>query len=60
MTEPAAKGGAMHRQRQAGQPDRGHHRPSGGQAGKGPQQRRPGRPPGPAEHPRPQDAKQPA
>ena len=46
----------MNGQRQAGQPERGDDRPSGGQVGDDGQQRRPGRPPGPAEHPGPQDA----
>ncbi len=51
VTEPAAQRGGVDRERQAGQPQRGDDRPSGGQVGEDGQQRRPGCPPGPAEHP---------
>ena len=56
VAEPPAEGGGVHRQRQPGQPDRGQHRPSGGQVGEDAQQRRPGGPPGPGQHPRAQGA----
>jgi hypothetical protein len=52
MAQPAAQGGGMDRQGQAGQSERGQHRPGGGQVDDDPQQRRPDRPAGPAEQPR--------
>ena len=56
LAQPPAEGGRVHGQRQAGQPERGDDRPPGRQVGDDRQQRRPGRPPGPAEHPGAQHA----
>jgi hypothetical protein len=51
VAQPPADGGGMYRQRQAGQAEGGNDRPSGGQVGDNGQQRRPGRPAGPAQQP---------
>jgi len=51
VTQFSAESGHVNRQRQACQAERGNDRPCGGQVGDNGQQRRPSRPPGPAQHP---------